>query len=131
MIAIDTNVLVRLVTRDDEAQALRAKAVFDAHGNEDGVLFVSDIVLVELCWTLERSYRLPRAAIATVLRALLGNSTVKLESPASVREALTRFAAGAVGFPDCLIVAKALETGCRQILTFDRRMAGLPEVELI
>ncbi|EQD27547.1 PilT protein domain protein, partial [mine drainage metagenome] len=58
MIALDSNVLVRLVTRDDEAQALRAKAIFDAHNGEDGALFVSDIVLVEVCWVLERSYRL-------------------------------------------------------------------------
>ena len=93
--------------------------------------FVSDIVLVELCRTLERGYRLPRAAIVAVLRALLGNSTVTLESPTAVREALTHFAAGAVGFPDCLIVAKALDAGGKKTLTFDRRMANFPDVELI
>ncbi len=61
MIALDTNVLVRLVTRDNEAQAQRAKAVFNAHGEEHGGLFVSNIALAELYWTLSRSYELERA----------------------------------------------------------------------
>jgi predicted nucleic-acid-binding protein len=131
MIALDTHVLVRLVTRDDEAQAARAKAVFDAQGNEAGVLFISDIVLVELCWTLERSYRLSQQDIAAVIHAVLDNSTVKLESPAAVRDALAHFTKGSIGFPDCLIVAKAQHQGCRHTLTFDRRMASLPDVEVL
>ena len=58
MIALDTNVLVRLLTRDDEAQARRAKAAFDAQAGEHGGLFIADVVLAELCWTLARAYRL-------------------------------------------------------------------------
>ena len=131
MIALDTNVLVRLVTRDDEAQALRAKAMFDANGSKDGELFVADIVLVELCWTLERSYRLDRSDIANTVRALLGNATVKLESPVAVRDALSSFESCNIGFPDCLIVAKAHHAGCIHTLTFDRRMTALPGVELL
>ncbi|MHB1565095.1 MAG: PIN domain-containing protein [Leptospirillum sp.] len=85
MIALATNILVRLITRDDETRALRAKALFYFHGSDDGSLFVSDIVLVELCWTLERSYRLPRQEIRTALLALQGNSTVQLKSPTLFR----------------------------------------------
>jgi len=125
MIALDTNVLVRLVTRDNEAQAQRAKAVFDAQ-EEHGSLFVSDIVLIELCWTLSRSYQLTRA-----LRALLGNSSIALESPRAVRDALNNFETLTVDFSDCLIVAKARDAGCSHTITFDRRMKLLPEVELL
>lgn len=131
MIALDTNVLVRLVTRDDEAQAQRAKAAFDAHAAEDGGLFVADIVLVELCWTLARSYELGRADIARTVRALLDNVSIALESPSAVKNALAHFEAGNVDFPDCLIVAKAGLAGCSQTLSFDRRMGTLPGVELI
>lgn len=42
----------------DDPQTIRAKGIFDLHGSEGGALFVSDIVLVELCWTHDRSYRL-------------------------------------------------------------------------
>lgn len=131
MIALDTNILVRLVSRDGEAQAARAKAVFDAQAREEGALFVSDIVLVELCRTLERGYRLSRKALAAVIHALLDSSTVKLESPPEVRDALAHFIASSTGFPDCLIVAKAQHQGCSQTLSFDRHMASLPDVEIL
>ncbi len=131
MIALDTNVLVRLVTRDDEKQAQRAKAVFDTHADEDGGLFVADIVLVELCWTLARSYELTRADIARTVRALLDNVSIALESPAAVKCALAYFEAGSADFPDCLIVAKAGQAGCSHTLSFDRRMAPLPGVQLL
>lgn len=131
MIALDTNVLVRLVTRDDEEQAQRAKAVLDAHADEDGGLFVADIVLVELCWTLAKSYGLARADIARTVHALLDNASIALESPALVRQALASFEPGSADFPDCLIVAKATGKGCSRILSFDQRMGALPGVELL
>lgn len=130
MIALDTNVLVRLLTRDDEAQAQRAKAAFDAHAEEGG-LFVSDIVLVELCWVLTRSYGMMRADICRAVRALLDNASITLESPKAIQDALTHFEAGGADFPDCLIVAKAQHAGCRATLSFDRRMIGLAGVEIL
>ncbi len=131
MIALDTNVLVRLVTRDNEAQALRAKAVFDAHGEEHGGLFVSDIVLVELCWTLSRSYELERTDIARTVRALLDNSCIAFESPFVVRNALNSFETTSADFPDCLIAAKAIHAGCTHTFSFDQRMKPLPCVQLL
>ena len=131
MIALDTNVLVRLVTRDDEAQAQRAKAVFETHASEDGGLYVPDIVLVELCWTLARSYALSREDIARAVHALLDNAGIALESPAAAKSALVYFEAGSADFPDCLIVAKAGQAGCSHTLSFDRRMAALPGVQLL
>ena len=132
MIALDANVLVRLVTRDDEKQAQRAKAAFDTHAGEDGGLFVSDIVLVERCWTLAKSYGLARADIALTVRALLDNASIALETPAAVRDALASFELGSADFPDCtLIVAKAREAGCNRTLSFDQRMRSLPGVVLL
>jgi predicted nucleic-acid-binding protein len=131
VIALDTNFLVRLVTRDNEAQAQRAKAVFYRHADEDGGLFVADIVLVEMCWTLARSYELSRAEIALTVRALLDNASVAIESPAAVKMALGLFEAGKADFPDCLIVAKSNLVGCSKTLSFDRRMASLPGVQLL
>ena len=128
MIALDTNVLVRLLTRDHEAQALRVKALFDSQG-EDGIFFVSDIVLAELCWTLERSYRHSRSEIDAAISALSVNRSLSLESSRAVEEALGLFRTVEAGFPDCLIAAKARLRGCSKTVTFDRRMADLPGVE--
>ncbi len=110
---------------------LRAKAAFDAAGDAPGALYVADIVLAELCWTLARSYGLARPDIARCVRALLDNATLVLESPAAVRAALASYEDGAADFPDCLIVAKAAAAGCDRLLSFDRRMAALPGVEIL
>lgn len=80
MIGLDTNVLVRLLTRDDEEQAEKARALLDRHADEDGALFVSDVVLVELVWTLERSYGLAKQEIARTVMALADNATLGFES---------------------------------------------------
>jgi predicted nucleic-acid-binding protein len=131
MIALDTNVLVRLFVRDDEAQADRAKDLVDAFGLQNGSLFISDVVLAELCWTLARAYERNRSDIVRVIRALLGNATIRLESPEAVRSALAVYERGPADFADCLIVAKAKSAGCVEIVTFDRRMQTLPSVRLL
>ena len=100
-------------------------------GNPLGGLFVADIVLTELCWTLAKSYGLARIDIARTVRALLDNASIALESPPTVRDALARFETGSADFPDCLIVAKASGVGCSRILSFDQRMGSLPGVELL
>ncbi|TKB94598.1 MAG: type II toxin-antitoxin system VapC family toxin [Nitrospira sp.] len=107
------------------------KAAFDAEVGEQGGLFIADVVLAELCWTLARAYRLARPDIARTVRALLDNSSIAFESPDAVRAALASFESGAVDFPDCLIVAKARHAGCSRVLTFDQRMTALPGVELL
>lgn len=131
MLALDTNVLVRLLTQDDPAQAARAAAVLEQHAEEDGALFVADLVLGELVWTLERSYGLPRADIQRALEALVHNATLGFESRETLRAALTLFARGKAGFADCLILAKAQALGCEQLLSFDRGLKDLPGVRLL
>ncbi len=131
MIALDTNVLARLVLRDDEAQALRACELVDTHAHNDGSLFVSDLVLAEFAWVLRGRYTLPGEAIARALRALIDNATLTWQSRAAAVEALRSFEHGGVDFPDCLMVALAQAHGCEAIATFDRGMRALPKVRLL
>ena len=77
MIAIDTNVLVRLFINDDAAQARRASALFDEYADQDDSLWIADIVLIELVWALDRSYGRSREEIVKALRALAGNADRK------------------------------------------------------
>jgi predicted nucleic-acid-binding protein len=131
MIGLDTNVLVRLLTRDDEAQAKKAKALLDKHADEDGALFVSDVVLAELVWTLERAYGLKRAEIGQAVRALADSATLTFESRNVLRQAQDLFLKDKAGFADCLIVAKAQAAGCDFVVTFDKVMRTLPGVEAL
>jgi predicted nucleic-acid-binding protein len=131
MIALDTNVLVRLITRDDEVQAQRARTLIDECAERDKKAFVSTMVLVEMCWTLARTYGFDRSDITRAVRALSENTTISLESPGAIQVALGTYENGSADFPDCLIVAKATEIGCEATVTFDRRMKALPDVRLL
>jgi len=131
MLAIDTNLLVRLFVDDDAAQARKVRDLFDHHVEEDSALWISDIVLVELVWTLDRAYSRSRDEIANALQALTGNATVHLESALAVAQATALYAQGRADFADCLLVIKAAQIGCESVRTFDKKMRGLPGVKLL
>jgi predicted nucleic-acid-binding protein len=131
MVAVDTNVLVRLFVNDDAAQANKARALFDAFADEDDSVWIADVVLAELVWALDRSYARPRTDIVTVLRALAGNATVQLECAACIAEATSVYERGPADFVDCLLAIKAKEMGCEALRSFDNRMKGLSGAALL
>jgi predicted nucleic-acid-binding protein len=116
MIAVDTNVLVRLVTNDDPAQASRAVRLF---ASED--VFVPKTVLLETEWVLRGAYGLDRALIADALERLVGTASVAVETPAAVRRALGWFRAG-LDFADALHLA-SLAPAAERFVTLDRGLA--------
>jgi predicted nucleic-acid-binding protein len=131
MIAVDTNVLVRLVMRDDEAQAQRAHDLFEQQAALDQTLFVTDHVLAELGWVLKSRYGQGPEALSRTVRALLGNATVALQSPDAVRAAVDLLDGSGGDFADCLLAALAQRHGCEAVATFDRGMRALPGVRLL
>jgi predicted nucleic-acid-binding protein len=131
MQAVDTDLLVRLFVVDDAEQARRARNLFDQHADQDGALWLADIVLVELVWALDRVYGRNRAQIAGALAALSGNATVQLESPQAAAEAAALYAGSACDFADCLLVVKAKRAGCDAVRTFDKGVRVLPGVKLL
>ena len=131
MIAVDTNVLVRLVVNDDQAQAAKARALFDSQADQDDSLWIADVVLAELVWALDRSYGRPRGDIVAVLRALSTNATVKLESAAAMVAATALYERGPADFVDCLLAVKAQQQGCDTLRSLDRKMKALPGVALL
>ena len=131
MIAVDTNVLLRLFISDEPSQAAKARRVLDDAAENDVRVWVSDTVLVEMAWTLGRAYERDRSDIVKALRALASHATVALESPAAVRSATDAFERGPADFSDCLLSMKSAAAGCDRLFTFDRGMKGLPGVSLL
>ena len=131
MIAVDTNVLLRLLVGDDPAQATKARRLFDRADAEHKAVWVADSVLVEMVWTLARAYSRERTDIVKALRRLSSHATVVLESAAAVRDAIDAFERGRADFADCLLAMKAQAAGCDEVATFDRGMRGLPAVRLL
>ncbi|HEV7671804.1 MAG TPA: type II toxin-antitoxin system VapC family toxin [Thermoanaerobaculia bacterium] len=121
MRAVDTNVLVRLTTRDDERQTAAAED-FVAGG-----AWVSHLVLVEAMWVLASAYEQPPAKIATAVEILLAHRDLTLQEPDVVAAALERFRERPkLGFSDCLILEVARRAGHLPLGTFDRDLAKLP-----
>ena len=131
MIALDTNVLVRLLTRDDEKQAEKVRLLFDSRAEQSDEFFVCDIVLAELAWTLERTYGVDRASIGNTFKTLGENTTLGFESREVLRQAQVIFETTKAGFADCLIIAKSQARGCTSLVTFDKAMRALPIVDVL
>ncbi len=125
MIAFDTNVVVRLLLRDDVAQAKKAEQAFVRHARGDGV-FLPLVVLVETVWVLAYTYELARSQIHDHLRALTRTRGVVVDEADLVQESLDLYAAGNADFADYVILARAGQLGCDTLLTFDRRLAKEP-----
>ncbi len=130
MIAIDTNVLVRFLVRDNLEQAESARALLDTLTPEEPG-FICREVLLEVVWVLERSYRLSRAQIANVLQGLLTSDDFVIESSTSVSTILDTYRNGRDGFSDLMILAATGNAGANPLYTFDRKFARLDEVVLL
>lgn len=120
MRAVDTNVLVRLIARDDANQVAAAEA-FVAPG-----AWVPQIALVEAMWVLESVYGVTPAKIAAAVEMLLNHKDLTLQDSDAVAAALERFRKRpALGFSDCLVLEGARKAGHLPLGTFDRRLGRL------
>jgi predicted nucleic-acid-binding protein len=115
MIAVDTNVLVRFLVRDDAAQAARAAGLI-----RSSEIWISKTVLLETEWVLRSLYEFSPQRLAGALRALSGLGTVFLEDAGAVAKAFDWFERG-LDFADALHVASAGDA--RQFATFDRKLS--------
>lgn len=131
MIAIDTNVLVRLLIGDDERQYRIARDLLEAAAAAEQKCLVTHIVLVETVWVLGRSYDVPRRAIAAILREMLSSSEFEFESRPDVLSALNAFESGKADFSDYLIGRCARSHGAVEIYTFDRALRGTEGFEVL
>ncbi len=123
MIGLDTNVLLRFLIRDDEAQAARADRMIRAAG--EGGVFVSLLVLVEAVWALKRVYGLARPDIVDSLESVLSSPAFVIEHATFARYACAAFASADADFADALIGEVNRAAGCSATATFDRRTARL------
>jgi predicted nucleic-acid-binding protein len=128
MIALDTNVVVRLLVDDDPDQCRRARRLVEEAGKSQEPLWLCDIVLCETVWVLESCYDLPRDAIAAALKRLVRARQVQLQSSDQVAAALAAYADGSADLADYLILEHAVAAGCDRLVTFDRKLHRLKHV---
>lgn len=128
MIALDTNVLVRVVVEDDTGQVERARAFVRAAVARGEGFFLADVVLAELTWTLRRRYRVDRGAVGSTLRAFLEVGDFHFESQDRIARAVAGYESGVADFSDWLVHERGRDAGCDTTASFDEGMAAMPGV---
>jgi predicted nucleic-acid-binding protein len=122
MIAVDTNVLVRILIDDPGAtlQMLSARALLA----KSGVVYVPQIVQVETVWVLETAYSFDKAAICKILEHLLHHPQFQLQLVESFESAFKLFHQHSADFSDCLILTESTSQNL-QLFTFDKKLGRL------
>lgn len=124
MAALDTNVLIRLLTQDDPALTRKAETFLAAHAP----VWISISVLVETIHVLTRLYGWDKPALLAMLRAVTNSREFMFHDQGAVAAAANRWATAKAGFVDCLNVELAKAHGKLPLATFDTDAAKLPGV---
>jgi len=114
MIAIDTNIIVRLLVNDDADQYKKAYSLVGEHE-----VFIADTVILETEWVLRFAYDFKADQIASALTKLLGLPNVRVNHPSLVAQAITWHTQG-LDFADAFHLANSQH--CKTFYTFDKKM---------
>jgi predicted nucleic-acid-binding protein len=115
MIAVDTNVLVRLLTNDDPVQARRAARIM-----QSPQIFIPKTVMLETEWVLRHAYGIDRKDIRIGFQKLMGLPNVKTEDFRSLTMAISWYDRG-MDFADALHLASSGEA--KELATFEKSLA--------
>jgi predicted nucleic-acid-binding protein len=129
--AVDTNVLVRYLVKDDAAQFDSAAAFFGGMRADGVAVRVDAIVLCELVWVLRSSYDYSRTELAVVIEKILSTEQLEVEDADSAWLALDDFRTSKADYADCFIGRRNQRVGCEVTVTFDGRLKPLAAFELL
>lgn len=130
-VAIDTNVLVRLLVRDDPSQQAMAQTVLSPFARQPQAVWVPVTVVLELEWVLRSRYRLPKSDFVRTLHALMTSIELDFQAEDAMEQALAYYEDGTADFADCLHLALAGQADALPFLTFDAKASRLEGARLI
>jgi len=119
MIGLDTNILVRFLTQDDEVQCKIVNRFFGKLTTESPA-FVNNIVFCEMIWVLESNYKFTKKEIVQRIRFLLSAGEIEFENLAILLNALDYYEKENADFSDCLIGKINKKSSCEFTFTFDK-----------
>ena len=131
MSGVDTNVLIRWLVGDDDAQTARVEVLFETAQAEGSVFLVPCTVALEVEWVLRSRYRFAKPAVLQAFNALLETRELDFQHEDALERALHRYCEGSADFADCLHAGLCSTAGEAPLLTFDERASRLPEVSLL
>lgn len=131
MTALDTNILVRFLVKDDERQAELVRALFMAAEKRKEPLFVPLLVVLELIWVLESVYEIPRSKIVGAIEDLHHMPVLQFERVSVVQRFIRSARDDRGDLADLFIAGSVKESGGQSILTFDKKASRLPMFQLL
>ena len=124
MKALDTNVLVRFLVRDDTRQANIVYRTFKEAEESKDALFVPLLVVLEVFWVLESVYDVERSDILDAVHELILMPILKFEAQSVISSAISQARTAGMELSDLLIAHSARSSGCEHVLTFDRQASN-------
>jgi len=131
MKALDTNMLVRFLVKDDAEQAQQVYSLFKQAENLQQRLFVPILVVLEMIWVLQAVYRVEERDIIASLNDLLLMPVLLFETPPVLHAFIGAAANNNFDLADLLIAHSARSYPCESVLTFDKKAAKFAGFELI
>ena len=131
MKALDTNVLVRFLVRDDQQQSEAVYRKFKQTEADKEVLFIPALVVLEAVWVLESVYEATRQEILDSIDQLLLMPILEFEVQSAIRSFVASARENKTDLSDLLIAHSARFAGCECVITFDKRASNLGLFELL
>ena len=127
---VDANIFVRFLTGDDPHKATRCIALFERARRGEVSLVTSESVIAEIAYVLssQRTYRFPRASVATALRPLIADPGIHIDHKETVLRALVLWKDSNLDFADCLSAEHVRRIGCDGIYSYDRDFDRVPGI---
>lgn len=131
MIGLDTNILVRFLTQDDDIQASKVYGVFKEAEADRVELYVPILVVLELLWVLESIYNIERSEVVQMLSRLILMPIFKFENVIAIQHMIQDAKQPIFDLSDLLIAHSAKLSNAQFVLTFDQKAAKHKLFELV
>lgn len=131
MKAIDTNILIRFLTGDDEKQTKKVYSLFKNVESEKKELFVPLLVVLEMVWVLESVYEVSRLEIVSAISDLLLMPVLKFAQQSTIQQWINSAKGNRYDLSDLLIAHSAKINGCDSVITFDKKAANYKLFEFL
>jgi predicted nucleic-acid-binding protein len=130
MKGVDTNILIRFLTGDDEQQTKTVYNIFKLAELEKSELFVPLLVVLKLIWVLEAVYEIPRSEILSSISDLTLMPILKFEHQSVLQQFIHSSRGNGHDLSDLLIAHSAQGQGCETVITFDKKASKFDLFEL-
>lgn len=131
MKGLDTNILVRFLVKDDEKQSESVYRLFKKAESEKDAFFVPLLVILETIWVLKAVYEISRPDILDAINDILYLPILKFEGQPTLKRFLIDSQENSADLSDVLIACSARMSGCKTILSFDKKAVKIGIFELV